>query len=104
MKGHIMFGFNKEKFEGFITEIKNDWAQVTVIDEKQKKSYMSVPVGDLKKRKIECKAGIIFLITLLSRPWLKKVRWVYSQIKRTPMSKEELDALLKYYEDKYGDV
>ncbi len=99
-----MFGFNKEKFECFTTEIKNDWASVTVIDSKGKKSYMSVPVEDLRNRKIECKAGVIFSIALVSRPWLKKVRWVFSPIKRKHMSTEEFDALYKYYEEKYGDV
>lgn len=99
-----MFGFNKEKFEGFITKIKNDWASVTVIDEKQKKSYMSVPVEDLRNRKIECKAGVIFSIVLVSRPWLKRDLRVFYRIKRKPMSQEELDALLKHYEDEYGDV
>ena len=97
-----MFGYSKEKFEGFITKIKNDWASVTVIDEKQEKSYMSVPVGDLKKRKIECKAGVIFLITL--KCWLKWDWLVFSSIKQKHMSKEEFDALYKYYEEKYGDV
>lgn len=99
-----MFGFNKEKFDGFITEIKNDWANVTVIDKEGKKSYMSVPVEDLKKRKIECKAGVIFLIELVSKPWLKGEKLVFSSIKQTPMPTEEFDKLYKYYEEKYGDV
>ncbi len=97
-----MFGFNKEKFEGFITQIKNDWASVTVVDSKSEKSYMSVPVEDLKKDNIECKVGTIFLITLKS--WLRWERIVFSPIKQKHMSEEEFDALYKYYEKKYGDV
>lgn len=97
-----MFGYSKEKFESFITEIKNDWASVTVVDEKSEKSYMSVPVGDLKKSNIECKAGTIFLITLKS--WFKWEKLVFSPIKRKHMSEEEFDALYKYYEEEYGDV
>lgn len=99
-----MFGYKKEKFEGFITKIKNDWASVTIIDKKGKKSYMSVPVEDFKKRKIECKAGVIFLIELVSKPWLKREKLVFSPIKQKHMSEEEFDALYKYYEEKYGDV
>ncbi len=99
-----MFGYSKEKFEGFITQIKNDWASVTVVDSKSKKSYMSVPVEDLKNRSIECKAGTIFSIVLVSRSWLKRERLVFSPIKRKHMSKKKVDALYKHYEEKYGDV
>lgn len=99
-----MFGFNKEKFEGFITEIKNDWASVTVIDSKHEKSYMSVPVEDFKRRKIECKAGVIFSIVLVSKPWYRGSLCVFSRIKQKHMSKDEFDKMMKYYEDEYGDV
>lgn len=99
-----MFGYSKEKFEGFVTKIKDDWAHVTVVDSKSKKSYMSVPIEDLKNRNIECKVGVIFSIVLVLKPWLKREKFVFSPIKRKHISTKEFDALLKYYEEKYRDV
>lgn len=91
-----------ESFEGFITEIDDDVAFVTLVDDVGEKSYMEIPLGDLKKSKIEHKPGTIFSFLFKRRGEWEAVE--LSPIKRSPMTRSELENLLDYYKEKYGDV
>ena len=98
-----MFGYSKKQFNSFITSVEDSVAFVTVIDEDLEKSYMEIPVEDLKNSNIECKAGIIFSFTF--RKWLmwEKVIFIPSSIKRKPLSEEEINHTMNLYE-KYKDL
>lgn len=98
----IMFGYSKEKFEGWITRIKDEVAWVDIVDDDGKKSYMEIPVKVLKDKRIKTKPGVIF--SMFFKSWFRWEWFVFSPIKQKHMPEEEFDALYKYYEDKYGDV
>jgi len=91
-----------ESFECFITEIDDDVAFVTLVDDIGEKSYMEIPLEDLKKNKIEHKPGTIFSFLFKRRGEWEAVE--LSPIKRSPMTRSELENLLNYYKEKYGDV
>lgn len=91
-----------ESFECFITEIDDDVAYVTLVDDVGEKSYMEIPIEDLKKNKIEHKPGTIFSFLFKRRGEWEAVE--LSPIKRSPMTRSEIDDLLNYYKEKYGDV
>lgn len=91
-----------ESFEGLITDIEDNVAFVTLVGESESESYMEIPCGDLQKYEIECKEGIIFSLLLKHRGDWEKVE--FARTERPPMMKSEFDDLLKYYEEKYGDV
>ncbi len=89
-----------KEFEGFITSIGEGMAYATLIDDKGEKSYINVKLDELKANNVECKAGTIFLFFLNEDEDSVEIK----PIERTHISTEEFDALLKYYEDRYGDV
>ena len=91
-----------ESFECFITEIDDDVAYVTLVDDVGEKSYMEIPVEDLKKNKIEHKPGAIFSFLFKRRGEWEAVE--LSPIERSPMKRSEIDDLINYYKEKYGDV
>jgi len=91
-----------ELFEGFITALENNIASVTLVDDSGEKSYMEIPCEDLQKFKIECKAGALFSFSLKRRGDWESVELAPTH--RPPMTRAELDKLLDYYEEKYGDV
>ncbi len=97
-----MLGFKNLKFEGLITYIEKDIASIRAIGEDGEKSSMEIPKKELIDSNIIFKPGVVFLIILKQR-W----RWeklVFKPIKKTPVSKEDFDQLLKYYEARYGDI
>jgi len=82
--------------------IEKDMASVDVIDKDGEKSFMEIPKDDFEKFKIEFKPGIIFSFIL--KQFLGWEKLVFKPVKRTPISRDEWDKTLKYYEEKYGDV
>lgn len=91
-----------ESFECFITEIDDDVAYVTLIDDVGEKSYMEIPLEDLKKNKIEHEPGTIFSFLFKRRGEWESVE--LSPIKRSQMTRSEIEDILNYYKEKYGDV
>lgn len=91
-----------ESFEGFITKLEGNVASVILVDDSGDKSYMEIPYEDLKKHKIECKPGILFSFVFKRRGDWETVELAPTH--RPPMTRAELDKLLNYYEEKYGDV
>ena len=98
-----MLGYKKRYFNSFITKVENNIAYVTAIDNIDfEKSYMDIPIKDLKNRDIECKAGIIFSMTL--KKWLLWEKIIFTpSMKRKPLSKEEINKAMSLY-DKYKDL
>jgi hypothetical protein len=97
-----MFGYSKEKFACFITNIEKDVAFATLIDYNGKKSYMEIPKQDLISKKIEFKAGTIFY-------FIHRTFWIWENVTFVPcknkeMTREKIVEKMKYYEEKYGDV
>jgi len=98
-----MFGFKKENFGCFITEIEDDIAYITLCND-DKKFYMGILLKDLKNRKIECKVGTIFTAVYKELSWLKWSVFIFSPSERPSYTKEEIEAVQKYYEDRYGEI
>ncbi|MBR9706016.1 hypothetical protein GOV14_03210 [Candidatus Pacearchaeota archaeon] len=91
----------KEKYEMFITCIAEGMAYCNVYDEDGNRSLMDVPVSDLEKVcDGDVKAGLIFNVHVKNQG--EEIS--FSQLKRTPMSKQEFDKLYQYYEKEYGDL
>lgn len=99
-----MLGYNKEKFSSIIDRVdKNSRiAFVTLHDKNGEMSFMEIPFDDLKDNDIECKAGTLFSL-ILKQLW----RWekiTLKPMKRAKVSQEEINKMIKHYEEKYGDV
>jgi hypothetical protein len=98
----MMFGYSKDKFGCWITRIEDDIAYVTVCDPAGEKSYMDIPIKDLKDKNITCKVGTIFIFILKSFFGFEKIS--FEPTMDTAITKKDVEKLRKKYEEKYGDV
>lgn len=98
-----MLGYSKEKFGCFITSIEDDIASVTLCDHDGEKSYMDIPIDDLKDSGVMCETGKIFRLIATQLIGWQKISFI-PITKTNKFSLEEVRRLRKYYEEKYGDV
>jgi len=99
-----MLGYSKEKFGGLIARVDKNTriTFVTLYDKDGEMSFMEIPFDDMKNNDIECKAGIPF--SLILRNLWGWERLTLKSIKRVKVSQKEINKMMKYYEEKYGDV
>lgn len=97
----LYFGEKKvEEFECLINCQKDGIAHVEVHGEDDK-SYMEFPIKDLEEQQILVVAGVIFQMRITTMGKWEKMD--LTQIKRKPMTTEELYRKIKKY-DKYNNV
>jgi len=97
-----MFGYKKDKFGCWITRVEDDIAYVTVCDPAGEKSYMDIPIKDLKDKNITCKVGTIFIFIIQSVFGFEKIS--FEPTMDTVITKKDVEKIRKEYEEKYGDV
>lgn len=98
-----MFGYSKDSFGCSIGYVKNGIAFVEVTDKDGDKSFMEIDKGDLIAAKIIVSVGTIFSFTLKNFLGWEKI--TFKPIKRgRKITREEVDRILKKYEDRYGDL
>lgn len=99
-----MFGYSKEKFSCIIDSINpiNDIAQVSLRDKNGKQSFMEIHSDDLKTSGIECEAGVLF--SLILHQFFEWEKITFRPVKKVKITKEEIEAKRKYYEERYDDI
>jgi hypothetical protein len=97
-----MLGYSFDKFGCFITNIEDDIAFVTLCGKDDDKSYMEIPIDDLKDNGIVCKPGMIFRLTATQFLGWQKICFI--PLPKVPVTLEEIKKLRKDYAEKYGDV
>lgn len=98
-----MFGYSKDKFGCFITNIEDDIASITLCDKDGGKSYMDIPIDDLEASGVVCVTGKIFRLIVTQLIGWQKISLI-PITKTKKFSLEEIRKLRDYYEEKYGDV
>jgi len=100
-----MFGFHKEEFECLITSVIGETAFVYLMGKEKEESYMEIPIEDLEKNNIECRAQERFTIIFKKwKEWEKMTLISWSSCTDMPETQEDMDKLTKHYEEKYGEV
>ena len=100
-----MLGFHKEKFKCLITNVVGKTAFIYLIDKEKEESYMEIPIEDLEKNNIECKAGEKFTTILKEYKGWEKITFIPGPVlANVSLTQEEIDKLTKHYEEKYEDV
>jgi hypothetical protein len=97
-----VFGYSKDKFGCWITNIEDNIAFVTLCDKEGEKSYMEIPIKDLEDNNVTCKIGSIFCFTTKTLFGFEKIS--FKPTLNTVITKEDVEKLRKKYEKKYGDV
>ena len=98
-----MFGYHKEKFGCFITNIEDNIVYADLCND-NKRFNMGILLEDLEKRKIKCKVGTIFTAIYKSSIWSHWAIFIFNPSKKLSYTKREIEEVRKYYEEKYGDV